>query len=421
MERTSRIAGYYKMPPAERLKILQEFAGLSDEEAQFLIGQDLTMEQADRMIENVVGTFSLPIGIATNFLISGKETLIPFATEEPSVVAAASNAAKMARKKGGFTTSNTGTKMIGQIQIVNSPDPQKAVEDINAHKDKLLALANDQDPILVKFGGGATDMEARVVDTPAGKMVVLHIIVDTKDAMGANAVNTMAEALAPMAEELTGGKVLLRILSNLAIHRLVRSKAVFDKESLGGEEVVDRIIMAYALAYSDPFRASTHNKGIMNGISAVVRATGNDTRAVEAGAHAYAARDGTYRSLTRYSKDENGDLIGEIELPMAVGLVGGATKVHPAAKACVKVLDVKTAVELGEIIAAVGLAQNLGALRALTTEGIQKGHMGLHARNIAVQAGATGDEVDKVASKLVEMGKVREDLARQILQEIRGG
>ena len=422
MEKTSQISGFYKLDPKERLEIVKNYVGLTDEEVNALSKTgSLDMEQANRMIENVVGTFELPVGIAVNFLINGKDYLIPMAIEEPSVVAAASNAAKMGRPKGGFQTSNTGPIMIGQIQLTNVKDPYGAKMTILANKEEILKIANEQDPVLVKFGGGARDLELRVVDTMKGPMVVNHLLVDCRDAMGANAVNTMAEAVAPFIEEITGGKVYLRIISNLATYRLARAKAVFEKEALGGEGVVDGVIEAYAFAAADPYRCATHNKGIMNGITAVVRATGNDTRAVEAGAHSYAAITGHYSPLTVWEKNSNGDLVGTIEIPTAVGLIGGATKVHPTAKAAVKILGVKTAQELGEILAAVGLAQNLGALRALATEGIQRGHMALHARNIAIMAGASQDIVDEVVNRLVARGKVRMDIAKEIIDEITKG
>jgi hydroxymethylglutaryl-CoA reductase len=422
MEKTSQISGFYKLDPKERLEIVKNYVGLTDEEVNALSKTgSLDMEQANRMIENVVGTFELPVGIAVNFLINGKDYLIPMAIEEPSVVAAASNAAKMARPKGGFQTSNTGPIMIGQIQLTNVKDPYGAKMTILANKEEILKIANEQDPVLVKFGGGARDLELRVVDTMKGPMVVNHLLVDCRDAMGANAVNTMAEAVAPFIEEITGGKVYLRIISNLATYRLARAKAVFEKEALGGEGVVDGVIEAYAFAAADPYRCATHNKGIMNGITAVVRATGNDTRAVEAGAHSYAAITGHYSPLTVWEKNSNGDLVGTIEIPTAVGLIGGATKVHPTAKAAVKILGVKTAQELGEILAAVGLAQNLGALRALATEGIQRGHMALHARNIAITAGASKEIVDEVVKRLVAGGKVRMDIAKEIIDEITKG
>jgi hydroxymethylglutaryl-CoA reductase len=421
MPKTSRISGFYKLSPEERLKIVKEFAGLSDEEANAIKNTGcLQVEQVDRMIENVIGVMEVPLGIAVNFLINGKDYLIPMAIEEPSVVAAASNAARIARVKGGFKTESTEPIMIGQIQLTGIADPVEAKRRIFDRKSEILDLANKQDPILVKLGGGAKDLEVNIVETTEGSMVIVHLLVDCRDAMGANAVNTMAEAVASLIEEITGGKVFLRIISNLAVYRLARAEAVFSKDALGGEEVVDGILKAYAFAAADPYRCATHNKGIMNGITAITLATGNDTRAIEAGAHAYAAFRGGYKPLTTYTKNEDGDLVGKIEIPVAVGTVGGATAVHPVAKANLKILGVKSARELGEIMAAVGLAQNLAALRALATEGIQRGHMALHARNIAVMAGAKGDMIDKVVERLVEEKRVRLDRAKEILEELEG-
>ena len=371
---SSRIEGFYKLSPAKRTRIVKDFAGLSDEEARALSGEaGLSVSQADKMVENALGTFAMPLGIATNFLINGKDHLIPMAIEEPSVVAAASNAAKMARERGGFKTSSTEPMMIGQVQVTGVKDPRAAATKLESEKSEILKLANSQDPMLVSLGGGARDIETRIIETMHGPQVVVHLHVDVRDAMGANAVNTMAEATAPLIEKLTGGKVYLRILSNLAVLRLARAEAVWPKDAIGGEDVVDGVVEAYVFADADPFRCATHNKGVMNGIDAVIIATGNDWRAIEAGAHAYAAKNGSYKPLTRFEKTPEGDLRGLIEVPMAVGLVGGATKVHPSAKACVKLLGVKTANELGEIVAAVGLAQNMAALRALATVGTQRG------------------------------------------------
>jgi hydroxymethylglutaryl-CoA reductase len=364
------------------------------------------------MIENVIGTMQLPLGIATNFIINGRELLIPMAIEETSVVAAASNAAKMARPDG-FKAKATEPVMIGQIQILNPA--RDAKEKIEEQKEEILSLANAQDKILVDLGGGAKDLEIRWL---SNDMIVVHLLVDVRDAMGANAVNTMAEAVAPLLERITGGKALLRIISNLAIYRLAEAEVIYKKEAIGGEEVVDKVVKAYEFAALDVFRAATHNKGIMNGIDAVVIATGNDWRAVEAGAHAYAAMNG-YKPLTTWSKLENGDLYGKIKLPLAVGIVGGATKVHPMARICLKILGIKTAKELAEIMASVGLAQNFAALRALATKGIQAGHMKLHAQNIAVMAGAKGEEIEIVAKKMIEEGKIRMDRAKEILDGIR--
>ncbi len=420
MAKTSRIPGFYKLSIDERIEIVKEFATLSEEEVQLLKKEGpLPLEVADKMIENVIGTWPLPFAVATNFLINGRDYLIPMAIEEPSVVAAASNAAKMARPGGGFKTSSTESIMIGQIQLVNVPDPERAKIAILMERDRILEVANEQDPVLVKFGGGARDVEVRIIQTGVGPMVIVHLLVDVKDAMGANAVNTMAEAVAPLLERITGGTVYLRIISNLADRRIARAHAVFKAEAIGGREVVDGIVYAYEFAANDPYRACTHNKGIMNGVIAVARATGQDTRALEAGAHAYAARSGRYTTLTKWWKNRDGDLEGYIEMPMAVGIVGGVTKVHPMAKLALKMLGVKTARELAEIIAAVGLAQNFAALRALATEGIQAGHMKLHARNIAMSVGAVGEEVDLLVERLVREKKIREDRAREILEEIR--
>jgi|SRR5271157_400863 len=418
MERTSKISGFYKLPPQERLKAVKEFAGLSDEDtANISATGALKYDQLDRMVENVIGAMPVPLGVAVNFLINGKDYLIPMAIEEPSVIAAASNAAKMAREKGGFMTSSTGPIMRGLIQVTGIKDPYSARFAVLAEKQKILDMCNAVDPILVKFGGGCKDVEAYVKDTPHGYILVVHLIVDCRDAMGANAVNTMAETVGPHLEKITGGKVYLRIISNLADKRLMRARAVFSKESIGGEDVVDAIIKAYEFALVDPYRAATHNKGIMNGISAVTLATGNDTRAIEAGAHAYASISGKYLPLTIYEKNADGDLVGIIELPLAVGLVGGATASHPTAKANVRILGVKTASELGEVMASVGLAQNFAALRALATEGIQRGHMQLHSRNVAIQAGATGDLIDRVAEAMVKEKKVRADRAKELLEQ----
>jgi len=420
MKKTSQISGFYKLSPKERMKYVKDFAKLTDREVNVLQSTGaLEMELADRMIENVVGTFPLPLGIAMNFLINKKDYLIPMAIEEPSVVAAATYAAKMARKKGGFFTSSTDPVMIGQIQAVDIKDPFAAKMKILSAKKEILKKANDQDPMLVSVGGGAKDLDVKVIDTKSGPMVITELHVDCRDAMGANAVNTMAEAVAPMIERITGGRVYLRIISNLAVKRLARAWAVIEKEAVGGEEAVDGIVEAYNFAAADPYRAATHNKGILNGIIGVVIATGNDHRAIEAGAHAYAARNGYYGTLSYWEKNSDGDLVGSIELPMAVGLIGGATKVHPTAKIALKILGVKTASELGEVMAAVGLAQNLGALRALAHEGIQRGHMSLHARNVAITAGASGPLIDVIVERMVKERKVRMDRAKELVEEYR--
>lgn len=414
--KSNQYSGFHKLTAAQRAAEVIEFAGLSQEDAALLTRPEaLKMEIADHMIENVIGTFQLPIGVAMNFLINGKEYVIPMVVEEASVVAAASNAAKMARAAGGFTTSYSGDVMIAQIQCINTANPHFARQTILAHKGELLDLANAKDPVLVKITGGARDIEVRVVDSGIGPMVVTHLLVDTGDAMGANAVNTMAEAVAPAIEKLTGGTVKLRILSNLADHRLARATATFTKEVIGGEDVADGVVAAYAFAAADPYRAATSNKGIMNGVDPVVVATGNDWRAIEAGVHAYCARSGRYTSLTRWEKDADGNLTGCIEMPAPVGLVGGATKIHPAAKACVKLLGVQHASELAQIIAAVGLAQNFAALRALATDGIQKGHMKLHARNLATVAGASAEQLDAVVAQMVENKKISVEYAKEVL------
>lgn len=419
MRKTSKISGFYKLSPEKRLKIVRELAGLSKEEAELLRKTGaLELKQANRMIENVIGTTELPLGIATNFLINNRDYLIPMAIEEPSVVAAASNAAKMARPGGGFRTESTPPIMVGQIQLVDVKNPVEAREKILKAKKRILAKANEQDPILVKLGGGAKDIEVRVLTTHLGPMIIIHLLIDVRDAMGANVVNTMCEAVAPLIEELTGGRVFLRIVSNLAAYRLARAKAVFTKEALGGEEVVEGILQAYAFAAADSYRCATHNKGVMNGVIAVALATANDTRALEAGAHAYAAKSGAYKPLTHWERTVEGDLSGWIELPVAVGTIGGATAVHPVAKVCRKILGVQSACELGEVMAAVGLAQNLAAMRALVSEGIQRGHLKLHARNIAVTAGATGELIDIVARRMIEEGKVSYDGAIAILKEL---
>jgi hydroxymethylglutaryl-CoA reductase len=417
-EKSSKISGFYKLPINERINIIKKFSDLSLNEISSL-RSPIDISLADTMIENVIGTFELPIGIAMNFVINGKDKLIPMVVEESSVVAAASNAAKIARIHGGFITEISDPLMIGQIQILGIKDIPKAVDAIIKKKSDILQVANAQDKILVNLGGGAKDLEVRILETSDQKMIVVHLIVDVRDAMGANAVNTMVEALAPIFEELTGGYTRLKILSNLADKRIAKAKAVFDKDYIGGEKKVDAFLESYTLASIDPYRAATHNKGIMNGIDSVILATGNDFRAIEAGAHAYAARNGQYTSLTHYSKDEQGNLVGEIELPIAVGIVGGAGSIHPKAKLCKKILGIQTATQLSEIVVSVGLAQNFAAVYALSTVGIQKGHMSLHAKNIAMMAGAIENEIDRVASMMVEEGKVRMDRAKEILESIR--
>jgi hydroxymethylglutaryl-CoA reductase len=397
MSKSSRLSGFYKLSLEDRAAVVAEWAGLTADEKAILMGEGLSPTQANQMIENVVGTHALPLGIAVNFLINGQDYLVPMAIEEPSVVAGASFAARLVRDGGGFTTSSDEPVMIGQIQVLDVADPQAARSRLLAQKSRLLQLADQTDPLLVSLGGGARDLIARIVeDSAVGPMLVLHLLFDCRDAMGANAVNTACEALAPEVENITGGRVVLRILSNLADRRLARAKCVIPADALAfesftGQMVAKRILEAYVLAANDPYRAATHNKGIMNGIDAVAVATGQDWRAVEAGAHAYAARSGRYTSLSHWSVDTDGDLTGTLELPLAVGIVGGASRVHPTARVALNILGVTTAQELAEVMAAVGLAQNLAALRALATEGIQRGHMGLHARQVAIAAGATGN------------------------------
>jgi len=419
---SSLLPNFRALTPSQRLEHIAREVDLTDAEyAQLKSPGALSMALADGMIENVIGTFELPMAVAGYFQINGKDVLVPMAVEEPSIVAAASFMAKMSREAGGFITSSTGPLMRAQVQLVGVSDPYGARLSILKHKDELMTLANSKDKMLIGLGGGCKDIEVHIFpDTPSGPMVVAHLIVDVRDAMGANTVNTMAEMVAPRIEEVTGGKVRLRILSNLADLRLARAQVRFSADTLktkeySGEEVIRGVVEAYHFAAIDPYRAATHNKGIMNGIDPVIVATGNDWRAVEAGAHAYACRSGRYTSLTTWEVASNGDLVGTIEMPMPVGLVGGATKTHPLARIALKIMDVKSAQDLGEIAVAVGLAQNLGALRALSTEGIQRGHMALHARNIAMAAGASGSDVDWVVKKMVADKSVSVDHAMQLL------
>jgi hydroxymethylglutaryl-CoA reductase len=411
----SRIPGLRDHTPEERLSLVADGAGLDASGLEALHpAAGLSLAQADHMIENVVGLIAIPVGVATNFHIDGVDRLVPMATEEPSVVAAASNAARMARGLGGFTTSYTGDVMIAQIQVLDAVDPHGTRFALLEAKDELLALANEQDPVLVSFGGGAFDISVRVLPTRAGVQVIVHLHVDVRDAMGANAVNTMAEAIAPRIAEVAGSRTLLRILTNKAELRLTRARAVFDAEMLGGAQVVDDIVAASAFAEADAYRAATHN-----GISAVVLATGNDTRAVESGCHSHAARTGGYTALSQFEKDADGNLVGTLEVPLAVGLVGGATRAHPTAQAAVRLLGIDTARELASIIASVGLAQNLAACRALAAEGIQRGHMTLHARTIAASAGAEVDEIGEVARRIVAERRIRVEYAREVLAALR--
>ncbi|WP_426792559.1 hydroxymethylglutaryl-CoA reductase, degradative [Achromobacter xylosoxidans] len=422
----SRLPNFRALTPAQRLAAIADAAGLTPEERQQLAEPGaLGLDRADGMIENVIGAFELPLGVAGNFQANGRDVLVPMAVEEPSVVAAASFMAKLARENGGFETSSTRPLMRAQVQVLGLTDPHGARVALLRERERIVKLANSRDQVLIGLGGGCQDIEAHVfADTPRGPMLVLHLIVDVRDAMGANTVNTMAEAVAPLVEEITGGTVRLRILSNLADLRLSRARVrltpqTLDTKDRSGAEIIEGVLDAYVFAATDPYRAATHNKGIMNGIDPVIVATGNDWRAVEAGAHAYACRDGRYTSLTHWEKDASGALVGTLEMPMPVGLVGGATKTHPLARLALKIMAVRSAQELGEIAVAVGLAQNLGALRALATEGIQRGHMALHARNIALTVGAVGAEVDQLARRMAEEKDVRADRALALLEELR--
>lgn len=422
----SRLPNFRALTPAQRLAAIADAAGLTPEERQQLAEPGaLGLDRADGMIENVIGAFELPLGVAGNFQVNGRDVLVPMAVEEPSVVAAASFMAKLARENGGFETSSTRPLMRAQVQVLGLSDPHGARVALLRERERIVKLANSRDQVLIGLGGGCQDIEAHVfADTPRGPMPVLHLIVDVRDAMGANTVNTMAEAVAPLVEEITGGTVRLRILSNLADLRLSRARVrltpqTLDTKDRSGAEIIEGVLDAYVFAATDPYRAATHNKGIMNGIDPVIVATGNDWRAVEAGAHAYACRDGRYTSLTHWEKDASGALVGTLEMPMPVGLVGGATKTHPLARLALKIMAVRSAQELGEIAVAVGLAQNLGALRALATEGIQRGHMALHARNIALTVGAVGAEIDQLARRMAEEKDVRADRALALLEELR--
>ncbi len=424
---TSRLPGFYKRTLAERAAMVAQWANLTTQEQSSLLGvTGLNATQADHMVENAIGIYALPMGVATNFLINGVDVLIPMVIEEPSVVAAVSNAAKMFREGGGFTTSSDEPVMIGQIQVLGIGDgsPQAvyvAAGAVMANRDRLMQEVNSIGGSIVKNGGGARDIQVRpILQSPVGAMLIVHVLYDTRDAMGANAINTAVEHIAPLIEQITGGRVNLRILSNLTDQRKARAQGKIPALELGGTDVVRAIVEAGALAEVDPYRAATHNKGIMNGIDAVVIATGNDWRAVEAGAHAYASRSGTYSSLSHWWQDENGDLNGSIELPLALGIVGGATRVHPAAQVALKIMGITSARQLSEYAAAVGLAQNLGAIRALATEGIQKGHMRMHARQIAVAAGATDAQVHQVVEQMVQENNIRPERAKAILQQLQG-
>ncbi|MGQ0637893.1 MAG: hydroxymethylglutaryl-CoA reductase, degradative [Nitrososphaerota archaeon] len=414
----SSISNFYEKSRKERIKAVASFCGLSRQDIKILESQGgISFDDADRMIENAIGMVSFPLGIATSFQINGKDYLVPMAIEEPSVIAAASKAAKIARKHGGFTMKADESYSIGQIQVVDF-DVKSAISKITKSSKQILKLANSKSQTLSKMGKGAKQVFCKKIKTDSGPMLIVELLIDVGDAMGANVTNTMCEEVAPLIERLTGGRVILRILSNYSTKRLVRGTAIFDKAQVGGQKIVDNIILAYQFAASDPYRAVTHNKGIMNGIIAVANATGQDTRAIEAGAHAYASRTGRYNSLTEWKKDKKGNLVGKIELPMAVGIVGGIVNVHPMIKICTKILGVKSAKELACVIAAVGLAQNFSAIRALASEGIQKGHMKLHARNIAASAGVKTDKIDEVTRRMIKEGNISVHRAKEILKEL---
>lgn len=425
--KSSRIPGFYNMSVDERRKLLKDNYDLTDEQMRNLSNNpSLSLDKANNMIENVIGTYELPLGMGLNFVINGKEYTVPMAIEEASVVASASHIAKIVRSAGGFEAKSRERLMIGQIQVVGCSDFKDAKQALLNQKDTLLSAANDAYPSIVKRGGGTRDLDVRILNEDANttysQMLVMHIYVDTCDAMGANMINTMVEAIAPIVEEITGGKVYLRILSNYADRSLASARCVIPPYLLTtgdftGEEVRDGVIHAYEFAASDPYRAVTHNKGIMNGIDPIVIATGNDWRAVEAGAHAYAAKDGQYGSMTTWSEDEAGNLVGEIELPMSVGIVGGATRVHPLAELSLSIMNIESAAELAEVIVSVGLAQNLGALKALATDGIQKGHMALHSRSVAIAGGASGEMIDVIAKKLIDQKEIRVGKAKELVEQ----
>ena len=416
----SSISKFFEKARKDRLDIVANFSNLSDDEISILENENggISFDKADKMVENAIGTFSLPLGIATNFTINGKDYLIPMVIEEPSVIAAASKGAKIARIKGGFEVSADESYSIGQVQILDVVDISSAILQIKSSSNEILELANSKSNTLSKMGKGAKEISCKEIDTPSGKMLIVELLIDVGDAMGANVTNTMCEAISPLIEKITGGRSLLRILSNYSTRRIAKAKAVFEKEAVGGEDVVDNIIKAFEFADNDVYRAVTHNKGIMNGIVAVANAVGQDSRAIEAAANAYAAKSGQYRSLSKWSKDSDGNLVGTLEIPLSVGIVGGIANVHPVAKVCTKILGAISAQELSCIITAAGLAQNYSAIRALATEGIQKGHMRLHARNLAAAAGATPNQIDKIVQKMIEKKKISLDMAKELLEQI---
>ncbi len=415
----SSISKFFEKSRKKRLDIVAHFSNLSKDDLDILYNENggISYDKADKMVENAIGTFSLPLGVATNFKINGKDYVVPMVIEEPSVIAAASKGAKIARIKGGFTVTADESYSIGQIQILDV-DVESAIQKIDSSSDKILKLANSKSNSLPKMNKGAKEITCKVIDTPSGKMLIAELLIDVGDAMGANITNTMCEAVSPLIEEITGGKTLLRILSNYSTRRMVKARAVFEKEAVGGEKVVDNIILAFEFADNDVYRAVTHNKGIMNGMISVANATGQDSRAIEAAANAYAAKSGKYRSLSKWNKDEDGNLVGILEIPLSVGIVGGIVTVHPIAKVCTKILGVTSAQELACIMTATGLAQNFSAIRALATEGIQKGHMRLHARNLASAAGATSEQIDEIVQKMIEEKKISLDGAKELLEQI---
>ncbi|RCL30069.1 MAG: hydroxymethylglutaryl-CoA reductase, degradative [Nitrosopumilus sp.] len=415
----SSISKFFEKSRKDRLEIIGNFANLSEDELNTLENMNggISFDKADKMIENAIGTFSLPLGIATNFKINNKDYVVPMVIEEPSVIAAASKGAKIARIKGGFEVTADESYSIGQIQILNT-DTNIAIKKINEQTDEILKLANSKSNTLSKMNKGAKEIMCKEIDTPSGSMLIVELLIDVGDAMGANVTNTMCEAVSPLIEKITGGKALLRILSNYSTRRMVKAKAIFEKESVGGENVVDNIILAYEFADNDVYRAVTHNKGIMNGIISVANAVGQDSRAIEAAANAYAAISGKYRSLSKWSKDDDGNLVGILEIPLSVGIVGGIANVHPVAKICAKILNVESAQELACVMTATGLAQNYSAIRALSTEGIQKGHMRLHARNLAAAAGATTEQIDLIVEKMVQANSISLDKAKELLHQI---
>ena len=415
----SSISKFFEKSRKERLNIIANFANLSKNELDILENPNggISFEKADKMIENAIGTFSLPLGVATNFKINGKDYVVPMVIEEPSVIAAASKGAKIARIKGGFEVTADESYSIGQIQILDV-DVDSAIQSIGSSSDEILKLANSKSNSLPKMDKGAKEITCKVIDAPSGKMLIAELLIDVGDAMGANITNTMCEAVSPLIEKITGGKTLLRILSNYSTRRMVKARAVFEKEAVGGEQVVDNIILAFEFADNDVYRAVTHNKGIMNGTIAVANAVGQDSRAIEAAANAYAAKSGQYRSLSKWSKDSDGNLVGELEIPLSVGIVGGIANVHPVAKVCTKILGAESAQELACVMTATGLAQNYSAIRALSTEGIQKGHMRLHARNLASAAGATSEQIDEIVQKMIEQKNISLDNAKELLDQI---